>query len=50
MIGFYNLPLSYLKDFNKRVEAVTVTKIKDALKRRVQPDKMFTVTVGTRIK
>ena len=50
VIGFYNLPLSYLKDFNKRVEAVTVTKIKDALKRRVQPDKMFTVTVGTRIK
>lgn len=50
VIGFYNLPLSYLKDFNKHVEAVTVAKIKDALKRRIQPDKMFTVTVGTRVK
>lgn len=50
VIGFYNLPLSYLKDFNKNVEAVTVAKIKDALKRRIQPDKMFTVTVGTRVK
>lgn len=47
VIGFYNLPLSYLKDFNKKIEAVTVAKIKDALKRRIHPDKMFTVTVGS---
>ena len=48
VIGFYNLPLSYLKDFNQRVEAVTVVKIKEALKRRIHPEKMFIVTVGTK--
>ena len=49
VIGFYQLPLSYLKDFNRKIEAVTVDDIKDALKRRVHPDKMFTVTVGRRV-
>ncbi|MDH5599801.1 MAG: insulinase family protein [Gammaproteobacteria bacterium] len=48
MIGFYNLPLSYLKDFNQRIEAVTLAEIKETLKRRIVPDKMFTVTVGRR--
>lgn len=48
VIGFYNLPLSYLKDFNKRVEAVSLSQIKETLKRRINPEKMFTVTVGTR--
>jgi len=43
------LPLSYLKDFNKRIEAITVAQIKETLKRRIHPDKMFTITVGTRI-
>lgn len=49
MIGFYNLPLSYLKDFNKRVEAVTLAQIKETLKRRIEPEKMLIVTVGTSI-
>lgn len=49
VIGFYNLPLSYLKDFNSRVEAVSLQQIKEALKRRIHPEKMFTVTVGTSI-
>ena len=49
VIGFYQLPLSYLADFNKRINAVTTAQIKDALKRRIQPDKMFTVTVGARL-
>jgi len=48
VIAFYNLPLSYLKDFNSRVEAVSLEQIKDALKRRIHPEKMFTVTVGTK--
>ena len=50
MIGFYKLPLSYLKDFSTRVEAVTLAQIKEALKQRIDPDKMVTVTVGTRTK
>lgn len=48
MIGFYNLPLDYLATFNDRIEAVTLEQIKDAFKRRVNPDKLVTVTVGTR--
>ncbi len=50
VIGFYHLPLSYLKDFNKKIEAVSIADIKDALKRRIHPDKMFTVTVGKKEK
>lgn len=48
VIGFYNLPLSYLKDFNKKVEAVTLAQIKETMKRRIDPNKMLTVTVGTK--
>ena len=48
VIGFYNLPLSYLKDFNKKVEAVTLAQIKETVKRRIDPEKMLTVTVGTK--
>ena len=48
MIGFYNLPLSYLKDFNKRIEAITLEQIKETLKRRINSEKMLTVTVGTK--
>jgi zinc protease len=47
MIGFYDLPLDYLDRFNERIEAVTATQIRDAFQRRVQPDKMVTVTVGS---
>lgn len=46
MIGFYNLPLDYLKTFNSRVEQVTREQIMDAFKRRIHPDKMITVMVG----
>ena len=46
MIGFYNLPLTYLDDFNATVEAVTIDSIKDAFKRRIHPDKLVTVLVG----
>ena len=46
MIGFYRLPLDYLGRFNSRVEAVTLAQIRDAFHRRVDPDRMVTVTVG----
>jgi len=45
-IGFYGLPLDYLDKFIANVEAVTTDQIKDAFKRRVNPDKMVTVVVG----
>lgn len=46
MIGFYGLPLDYLDTFNDKIQAVTSAEIRDAFKRRVDPDKMVTVLVG----
>ena len=47
VIAFYKLPLNYLETFNAKVEAVTIDQIKDAFKRRVTPDKLVTVMVGS---
>jgi len=46
IIGFYNLPVSYLEDFVPNVERVTVADIKTAFARAVDPDKLVTVVVG----
>lgn len=46
VIGFYRLPLTYLEDFTQNVERVTVSGIRDAFRRRVEPDRMVTVVVG----
>jgi zinc protease len=46
IIGFYQLPPTYLDDFNQNVSKVTTAQIKDAFSRRVNPDKMVTVVVG----
>lgn len=45
-IGFYQLPLNYLDQFIAKVEAVNLDQVKDAFKRRVNPDKLVTVIVG----
>ena len=47
VIAYYGLPLDYLDTFNANIEAVTVDQIKDAFKRRVTPDKLITVMVGS---
>ena len=47
MIGFYHMPLSYLDDFSTKVSKVTVTDIRAAFKRKVNPDVLATVIVGT---
>jgi len=47
VIAYYKLPLDYLDTFNANVEAVTIEQIKDAFKRRVTPDKLITVMVGS---
>lgn len=46
MIGFYDLPLDYLERFTARVEAVSVAQIKDAFRRRIDPERLVTVMVG----
>jgi len=38
--------LDYLEQFQGKVEAVTVTSIKDAFYRRVKIDSLHTITVG----
>jgi len=40
------LPLTYLEDYVKAVEKVTVAQIRDAFKRRIDPAGMVTVVVG----
>jgi len=47
MIGFYGLPLDHLNTFNDKIKAIDQAAIKDALKRRVHPDKLLTVIVGS---
>ena len=47
VIGFYRLPLNYLDDFIGKVDAVTTAQIKDAFMRRIKPDNMVTIVVGT---
>ena len=46
VIGFYDLPLTYIDDFIPRIEAVSAEQIRDAFRRRVHPERMLTVIVG----
>jgi len=46
MIGFYDLPLEYMNQFVGKIKSVNSAAIKEALKRRVFPDKLLTVIVG----
>ncbi|ADE12594.1 M16 family metallopeptidase [Sideroxydans lithotrophicus] len=46
VIGFYELPLTYLDDFTDKVNKVTTKQIHDAFKRRIDPDALATVIVG----
>ena len=46
LIGAYRLPLTYLDDFVKNVDRVTVAQVKDAFARRIHPDRMVTVVVA----
>jgi zinc protease len=47
LIGFYGLPLTYLEDFIKNVERLTVADVRDAFARRIDPDRLVTVVVGS---
>ncbi|MBL8492244.1 MAG: insulinase family protein [Rhodocyclaceae bacterium] len=45
-IGFYGLPLTYLDDFPKKIEAVTVKDVREAFSRHVKRENMVTVVVA----
>jgi zinc protease len=46
VIGFYDLPLTYLDDFTHNIDSVTVAQIRQAFARHVDPQAMATVIVG----
>lgn len=46
VIGFYDLPLTYLDDFTRKVEQVSVAQVRDAFARHINPQAMATVIVG----
>lgn len=46
MIGFYDLSDDYLQNFVEQIESVSVAAAKQAMARRIQPDRMVTVIVG----
>lgn len=48
MMGFYRLPLDYLETFTNEVAAVSAEDIRDAFRRRVDPERFATVIVGPR--
>ena len=48
VIAFYNLPLDYLDTYNDKVMSVTVDQIKDAFRRKLSPDKMVKIMVGSK--
>jgi zinc protease len=47
LIGYYRLPLGWLDDFTARVEKVSVADVRTAFARRVRPDHLVTVVVGS---
>jgi zinc protease len=46
IIGFYDMPLTYLDDLTRNIDQVTVAQIRDAFARHVNPQAMATVIVG----
>jgi len=46
LIGFYQLPLTWLDDFTARVEKVSVAEVRAVFARHVQPENLVTVVVG----
>jgi zinc protease len=45
-MGFYNLPLSYLDDFMRQSQSLTVEQVKTALNKHLSTDKMVIVSAG----
>ena len=45
-IGFYHLPLQYLDTYQDKIAAVTLSEVKAAFKKHMDPEASVTVTVG----
>ncbi len=46
LIGFYGLPLNYLDEFPRRIQAVTARQVREAFARHVRPEHLVTVIVA----
>ncbi len=46
-LGFYNLPLDYLNTYIKRLEAVSLQDIKTVFQKRIHPNDMALIVVGS---
>lgn len=46
MIGFYDLPVTYLADYPAQIAAVSAADVQRVLQQYVQPDRLLTVVVG----
>ncbi len=49
VIGRYNLPLTFLDDYPKKVQALTKEEIRAAWQKRVRPDQLNVVIVGGQV-
>ena len=47
LIGYYDLPLTYLNDFKKNIEQVSLRDVKRAFRKHLDPDAFITVIVGS---
>lgn len=47
MIGYYDLPLTYLQDFTKNIEQVSLQDIKRAFRKHVSTNSFVTIVVGS---
>ncbi|ERI49831.1 hypothetical protein N878_27420, partial [Pseudomonas sp. EGD-AK9] len=45
-MGFYDLPLSYLDDFMRDVQALSVEQVKAAMAKHLDPESLLVVTAG----
>ena len=47
LIGYYDLPITYLDDFSKNIESVTLEDVKKAFRNHLHPESFITVVVGS---
>lgn len=46
VIGFYDLPLSYMDDFQQALQQVTAEQVREAFRQHLHPDTLLTVSIG----
>ena len=47
LIGYYNLPITYLNDFTNKIESITLEDVKEAFRDHLHPESFITVVVGS---